>query len=409
VQLEPQVTGTVQAWSVLPALPAGLAINATTGTISGTPTAVAAAATYTVSASNQGGMARFELPLEVAMLRATADRADERSGSQVHLVYVLATDSVDRALDTDGQLALSARAWNEWFASQAGGRRLRIDTFAGGNPDITLFRLHRTEKQIGVYGFGIREQIEYEMLAAGFDDPTKLYLAYYQGTTTTGCADTHWLPLTAGSVSTVFLDGHPWHQVPCSSYVPAAAVDQAARFEFESLRVVLLGLGFAPPCAPHQEFEGHVTDSAADLLYMGSQVWAPAAIDVGRDDYLDAQVPGCTDLAASSFIEPLPTNARPPTGWPYLNLAAQDCAREGSIRSPGTGAAVTIEFSNAQAGTIEVHRIDAAGARQLVRPLLPGEGFPAETFEGDGWIATRAGQCSAIFVAGARHGRAVVR
>ncbi|MBS0418934.1 MAG: putative Ig domain-containing protein [Proteobacteria bacterium] len=53
--LQPTVTGTVTSYSVSPALPAGLTLNTTSGAISGTPTAVTAQATYTVTATNSGG------------------------------------------------------------------------------------------------------------------------------------------------------------------------------------------------------------------------------------------------------------------------------------------------------------------------------------------------------------------
>ncbi len=53
--LLPTVTGTVASYSVNPALPAGLGIDSKTGIISGTPTAVAAKSTYTVTAQNAGG------------------------------------------------------------------------------------------------------------------------------------------------------------------------------------------------------------------------------------------------------------------------------------------------------------------------------------------------------------------
>jgi hypothetical protein len=55
VSASPTVTGTVVSYSVSPALPAGLSINATTGVIGGTPTAVTAQANYTVTASNSSG------------------------------------------------------------------------------------------------------------------------------------------------------------------------------------------------------------------------------------------------------------------------------------------------------------------------------------------------------------------
>src|SRR5207237_8604143 len=47
--------GAVISYGVSPALPAGLSLNTTTGVISGTPTALAPTAGYTVTATNTGG------------------------------------------------------------------------------------------------------------------------------------------------------------------------------------------------------------------------------------------------------------------------------------------------------------------------------------------------------------------
>ena len=49
--------GAVDSWSISPALPAGLSMDNTTGTISGTPTVTSTATTYTVTATNTGGSA----------------------------------------------------------------------------------------------------------------------------------------------------------------------------------------------------------------------------------------------------------------------------------------------------------------------------------------------------------------
>jgi hypothetical protein len=64
--LSPSVTGSVTTYAVAPALPTGLALNATTGTISGTPSVATAQATYTVTASNSTGSTTFALVLTVA-------------------------------------------------------------------------------------------------------------------------------------------------------------------------------------------------------------------------------------------------------------------------------------------------------------------------------------------------------
>ena len=63
----PTVSGTVAGYTVSPALPAGLALNATTGTISGTPTAASAQATYAVTAFNSGGSTTAVLTITVAL------------------------------------------------------------------------------------------------------------------------------------------------------------------------------------------------------------------------------------------------------------------------------------------------------------------------------------------------------
>ncbi len=57
--------GAVDSYSIEPALPAGLTLDATTGTISGTPTAVAEAISYTITATNSGGTATATVAITV--------------------------------------------------------------------------------------------------------------------------------------------------------------------------------------------------------------------------------------------------------------------------------------------------------------------------------------------------------
>jgi PKD repeat protein len=59
------VTGTVDSFTVSPALPAGLSLAKTTGIISGTPTTAKAAAAYTVTAKNAAGTTTVSLSITV--------------------------------------------------------------------------------------------------------------------------------------------------------------------------------------------------------------------------------------------------------------------------------------------------------------------------------------------------------
>ena len=64
--LNPTVSGgKVITYSVSPSLPAGLVLNTTTGLITGTPTAVTANATYTVTATNPAGSDTFGIDISV--------------------------------------------------------------------------------------------------------------------------------------------------------------------------------------------------------------------------------------------------------------------------------------------------------------------------------------------------------
>ncbi len=65
ISLTPTVTGTVDSYSVTPALPRGLSLSGLDGVITGTPASASTQTRYTITASNAGGSTKFPLELSV--------------------------------------------------------------------------------------------------------------------------------------------------------------------------------------------------------------------------------------------------------------------------------------------------------------------------------------------------------
>jgi hypothetical protein len=117
--------------------------------------------------------------------RATFDRPDDVAGPQVHVLYVVAADVADRALDTDGETAASVASWQSWLRGQTGGRGIRLDTYQG-QLDVTFFRLATTSSAALPRPV---LAISTELAAAGFAAPEKIYAVYYDGASTLACGD----------------------------------------------------------------------------------------------------------------------------------------------------------------------------------------------------------------------------
>lgn len=78
--------GAVERYAVAPTLPAGLALDAGTGVISGTPTAIAAAAVYVVTAENAGGSATARVQIEVRSTPAAPSGLSYRESAVIYTV-----------------------------------------------------------------------------------------------------------------------------------------------------------------------------------------------------------------------------------------------------------------------------------------------------------------------------------
>ena len=377
---------------------------------SGLYTATGTAGVATIKATSVQASTQFGTAALTATARTTADRPDDMQGNQVHVLYVVPSDGADNSYDLDGRIATSVESWEQWFAGQTSGSRIRLDTFHGAL-DITFVRLGRTDAQMGSYqaSLTVWDQLEAELLERGFTVPNKIYLAYFDGggVGITKCGASGLPPTKPGTVSALYLNGTPTGAPPCSSNPLTISATSPGYLEFSAIHEIMHTLGIVPSCAPHTT-TGHVSDSNTDLMYSGSLPWMPSVLDFNHDDYFLANIPGCLDLSRSDFLDPLPQSATSPPGWPYTILPALSCAIEGTARSTGTQS-THIEFANNSGATVNIYWLDGIGARHLYKTLAPFEGYTQGTSASTYWIATdSSGQCIALYLAASNVGRAIV-
>jgi hypothetical protein len=272
---------------------------------SGVVTGVAPGQTTVIaSAGGKQGQTAITVTAPVPV-RASTDRADELSGSQVHFIYAVPSGGTDRQLDLTGAIQNSVGSWQTWLGGQTGGRKMRVDTHQS-LLDITYVALPRTDAVYVSYGTNIRDSIEADLKrldqanAAG-----KIYEAYYEGGNTTACASAAWPPQLAGVVGVIYLKGLASGPVPCANNALASSPTAAPGYmEFAAIHELLHLLGVVSTTAPNHTLSGHVSTSPSDLMYAGSQPWTPSTLDANKQNYYNpAGLPaGVFNLANSPYL-----------------------------------------------------------------------------------------------------------
>ncbi len=245
--------------------------------------------------------------------RAVTDMPDDISGPQVHFLYVVPSDGADGQLDTNGQMEQSIARIERWFVTHAEKQGLRVDTYNGA-PDITFVRMRRSDAQATAANPWPLWVIGEDLVAAGFNNPAKVYAALYDGRSKWACggATSPALP----KLGAMYLQAWPTNDPrPCRD-APGfgTGTDRPGYFEIGLLHEILHVIGFTPTCAPHASndiWRAHVNDSPTDLMYGPDAThtagwnWSNAVLDFNRDDYYRANVPGCPDLSSSPYLAAL--------------------------------------------------------------------------------------------------------
>lgn len=250
-----------------------------------------------------------------ALPRETVDRADEVSGSQVHVMYVLPSDGADQSLDSNGSIATSVAAFQKWLQNQTGGKGLKLDT-SGGALDVTFFRMGKTDEEIKATGANVVGEIQTAIINAGLTQPDKIYSVYYGGGSTYACGGAAWPPTVPGITAAMYL-------LACPESSLTTSEDNPGYWEYAMLHDTFHVLGIVPACAPNHTLAGHVSDSTNDLMYAGPESrapWYPSVLDYNNNDYFKNEKTTCLDLVNSPYMEagalPQPTPSPTPTPTP---------------------------------------------------------------------------------------------
>ena len=229
--------------------------------------------------------------------RATTDRPDDLSAPQVHVVYAIPADGVDRRLDVDGSLVNSVGSFQRWLRGQTPGRALRMDTYQG-QLDVTFFRSAMDGEDV-VKDNALAGTLGEELVQAGFAAKHKRYAVYWDGPS---------VPLPCGGAQ----PGRPavmYLQSSCAQPLASSPRAPMGYWEAAMLHDVFHTLGVVADCAPRHNDDRplHVGGDPTDLMWAGRGDWLPtgfrsAVLDVGHDDYYRHGVRGCADLDDSPFL-----------------------------------------------------------------------------------------------------------
>lgn len=262
---------------------------------------------------HQQGIAEFRLKKQMEKAaqnpptnRSYRDNPDFGQFNMIHFVYAVPQGAVDRGLDLTTTIPYSASSFNNWLATQTGGRVLTFDTYHH-HLDITFASLPQTDQAYAAYGAFRRDHIEADLRSLGWMEPTKIYVVYYEGSNQATCADAPHPPDLPGQAVVIYL--HGLEQVPgvppCATNAFASNPTAPPGYqEYVAIHEILHAHGIVSTAAPHYSMNGHVSDSPTDLMYAGSEPWSPSILDYGRDDYYNPNgLPaGIINFANSPFL-----------------------------------------------------------------------------------------------------------
>ena len=111
--------------------------------------------------------------------RNFADLPDVDDGYNIHVMYVLPKDGVDKEYDLDSKISMLMYQVDKWFNSKtkdrlfADGQNLKFDRKDDNKIDITFLRLDINDDEISKHGIQAVNVLQPAISRFGFNDPKK--------------------------------------------------------------------------------------------------------------------------------------------------------------------------------------------------------------------------------------------
>lgn len=267
-------------------------------------------------------------PFCTKVKRAESDRPDLHDGRLVHVLYIVPQGAADEGLDTNGTLACSVLAQNEWIRAQSELEwrwdTALVDTASPSDPnsrietlDVTFIRSTRAP---GALDSGT--EVQAELVVRGYTDPSKRYLSYVASGNGAGICGDAFYPLdhhvneVDGKYAQVYLDSAEG----CGARDFGTPATGGGLSEAIAQQELIHNDGMTPLGAPHTCTNavlpfGHVCTGPLFVLpdvdpegrdVMFPFVWYPLrdkVLDRGNDDYYDHGLP-LAALETSAYLQP---------------------------------------------------------------------------------------------------------
>jgi hypothetical protein len=254
---------------------------------------------------------------------SATDRPDALAALAWHVIYAYPSDGSDRFAQLVEPIVADLSAIDAWWRGQDATRAIRWDIAAlpgcaTGVAAVDLSAVRLPGDTAAYRGSGRYARLRDDLVAAGFGDPDKKVLVFYDGALDQplhecGVARTGF-PATGGADSYAFL----YLDSSCGTGLGAGEFPAvAAIHEMTHSMYALVAPSPGQPGPPHAcpDDTGHPCDDPSDLLYPSSQLGVRLAsklLDVGRDDYY-GHSGSWWDVQDSLFLERLDSaDAQPP-------------------------------------------------------------------------------------------------